>query len=283
VGIGAAVAVAKAARTAVVFAWNGMGGALSLPEDQDELIEKVADANPRTVVILNTGGPVAMPWKDHVRAVLEMWYPGQEGGWATADLLTGRANPGGKLPVTFPGKLEDAPARAAGHPERLAPTQQPPAPGGTAPDAPAVTFSEGIAVGYRWYDQQRIEPLFPFGHGLSYTHFEYSGLEVKRAEDGFEVTFTVRNTGAREGVDVPQAYVGPVGNPPVPMAPRSLVGFRRIELAPGRAAGVTFHIDPRQLSYWSAATHGWVAASGNRPVYIGASSRDIRLQGTIAR
>ncbi|MGB9486810.1 MAG: glycoside hydrolase family 3 C-terminal domain-containing protein [Terriglobia bacterium] len=281
--IDAAVAVARAVRTAVVFAWSGMGGSFSLPEDQDDLIEKVAAANPRTVVILNTGGPVAMPWRDKVRAILEMWYPGQEGGWATADLALGRANPGGRLPVTFPAKLEDTPARAAGHPERLGPPRQPPAPGGPIPVAPPVTYSEGIAVGYRWYDQQQIEPLFPFGHGLSYTHFEYSGLAVWQVANGFDVTFTVRNTGPRAGTEVPQAYVGPVENPPVPMAPRSLVGFRRITLASGRSASVTVHVDPRQLCYWSADTHGWTTARGSRKIFVGASSRDIRLQGTLAR
>jgi len=277
--IEAAVAVAKAARTAAVFAWNGMGGSYSLPEDQDELIEKVAAANSRTVVILNTGGPVEMPWKDKVRAILEMWYPGQEGGWATADLALGRANPSGRLPVTFPARLEDAPARAAGHPERLAP---PPAAGGTAPDVPRVTYSEGIAVGYRWYDQQNIEPLFPFGHGLSYTRFEYSGLSVQRVANGFDVTFTVRNTGPREGSEVPQAYLGPVEKPPVPMVPKSLVGFRRIELAPGHAASVTFHVNSRQLSYWSTDTHGWITARGKRQILVGASSCDIRFQSTLA-
>jgi beta-glucosidase len=282
-GIETAVAVAKAARTAVVFAWDGMGGSFSLPEDQDDLIEKVAAANPRTVVVLNTGGAVAMPWADKVCAILEMWYPGQEGGWATADLALGRANPGGKLPVTFPAKVEDTPARAAGHPERLGPPRPPPAPGGPVPVAAPVTYSEGIAVGYRWYDQQQIEPLFPFGHGLSYAHFEYSGLAVRQVANGFDLTFTVRNTGPRDGAEVPQAYVGPVENPPVLMVPRSLVGFRRIALAPGRAARVSFHVDPSQLSYWSADTHGWATARGSRKVFVGASSRDIRLQGTLAR
>jgi beta-glucosidase len=280
-GIEAAVTAAETARTAVVFAWSGMGGSFSLPEDQDDLIAKVAAANPRTIVILNTGGPVAMPWKDKVRAILEMWYPGQEGGWATADLALGRANTGGRLPVTFPAKLEDTPARASGHPERLGPPRQPLAPGRTIPLARPVTYSEGIAVGYRWYDQQLIEPLFPFGHGLSYTHFEYSALAVRQVANGFDVIFTVRNVGPRLGAEVPQAYVGPVENPPVPMAPRSLVGFRRIELAPGRAASVTFHVDPRQLSYWSTDAHGWAIAPGSRRVFVGASSRDIRLQGML--
>jgi beta-glucosidase len=268
--ISAAVAVAKSVRTPLVFAWNEIGNSLSLPENQDELIRRVAAANPRTIVVLNTGGPVAMPWKDSVRAILEMWYPGQEGGWATADLLLGRANPSGRLPVTFPVRIEDAPARAPGHPERWAP---PPPPGrsGLNLDAPAVIFSEGIAVGYRWYDQQNIQPLFPFGHGLSYTQFEYSNLAVKRGADGADVTFTLRNTGSRKGAEVPQVYVGP----------KSLAGFQRVELEPGKSASVTIRVDARGLSYWSTDKHDWVVLSGSRPVYVGASSRDIRLQGEI--
>ena len=150
-GIAAAVAAARSARTAVVFAWNGIGTTLSLPEDQDRLIAGVAAVNPRTIVVLNTGGPVAMPWKDSVRAILQMWYPGQEGGWATANVLLGRVNPGGKLPVTFPIRLEDSPAHAPGHPERLlAPSQS------AGLNGPPAVFSDGIAVGYRWYDRQNI-------------------------------------------------------------------------------------------------------------------------------
>jgi beta-glucosidase len=278
--INAAVAVAKSVRTPVVFAWNEIGNSLSLPENQDELIRRVAAANPRTIVVLNTGGPVAMPWKDSVRAILEMWYPGQEGGWATANLLLGRASPSGRLPVTFPVGIEDAPARALGHPERWAP---PPPPGrsGLNADAPAVTFSEGIAIGYRWYDQQKIQPLFPFGHGLSYTQFEYSNLAVKRSTDGADVTFTLRNRGTRKGAEVPQVYVGPVDNPPVAMAPRSLAGFQCVELEPGKSTSVTIHVDARRLSYWSTDKHDWVAPPGSRAVYVGSSSRDIRLQGAI--
>ena len=167
--IDAAVSLAKTVRTPVIFAWNSVGRSFALPEDQDELIERVAAVNPRTIVVLNSGGPVAMPWKDRVRAIVETWYPGQEGGWAIADMLLGRVNPGGKLPVTFPVRLEDAPARANGHPERMGVPEE--LPGGGQDGVLAATYSEGIAVGYRWYDQQKIEPLFPFGHGLSYTRF----------------------------------------------------------------------------------------------------------------
>jgi beta-glucosidase len=280
-GVEAAVEAAKAARTPVVFAWNEAGDALALPEDQDELIERVAAANPRTIVVLNTGGPIAMPWRDKVRAILQMWFPGQEGGWATADILLGRANPSGKLPVTFPVRLEDAPARAAGHPERWT---TPPAPGssGISANSPAVNFSEGIAVGYRWYDQQNIQPLFPFGHGLSYTRFEYSGLAVERHGDGLDVSFNLRNAGSRKGAEVAQAYVGPAANAPVPMAQKSLVGFERIDLDAGQTRRVTMHIDARGLSYWSTQKHDWALAGSARPLYVGSSSRDIRIEGKVS-
>ncbi len=280
-GIDAAVSAARAARTAVVFAWSGLGGStLSLPEDQDALIEKVAAANPRTIVVLNTGGPVAMPWVFRVPAILELWYPGQEGGWATANLLVGRANPSGRLPVTFPVRLEDAPARAAGHPERLPVTAAPGA-AGVNPSPPAVQFSEGLAVGYRWYDRQKIQPLFPFGHGLSYTRFEYSSVEIKRAGDGADISFTVRNAGPVRGAEVAQVYLAPPSHPPVPMVPQVLVGFERVDLGAGAARRITVHVDQRALSYWSTDRHAWQVAEGERGVNIGASSRDIRLEGPL--
>jgi beta-glucosidase len=280
VGIAAAVAAAMSAKTPLVFAWNGAGNSLSLPESQDELIEKIATVNPRTIVILNTGGPLAMPWKDKVRAILQMWFPGQEGGWATAQILLGRSNPSGKLPVTFPVRIEDTPAHAEGRPERWA---IPPPPGGTGidPNAPAAAFSEGIAVGYRWYDQQKIQPLFPFGHGLSYSRYEYSQLSIKRNGHGADVSFTVRNAGSRKGAEVAQVYVGPPAKPPVAMIPQTLAGFERIELEPSQTKAITVHIDARALSFWSTRVHNWVLPDGDRPVYVGSSSRDIRLAGTI--
>jgi beta-glucosidase len=263
-----AVAAAKAARVAVVFAYDeGTEGrdrsSLSLPGVQDALITAVAAANPRTVVVLNNGAPVLMPWADRVAGILQMWYPGQEGADATAAILLGEASPSGRLPVTFPRRLEDSPTNP---PERY--------PGVNGRGA----YSEGIFVGYRWYDKQQLEPLFPFGHGLSYTTFAYSGLNVRPAADGYDVRFTIRNTGTREGVEVPQVYVGPPPNPPAPMAVKQLVGFERVSLAPGQSRQITVHVDARGLSYWSSANHRWTLAPGRRTFMVGASSRNITLK-----
>jgi beta-glucosidase len=263
-----AVAAAKAAKVAVVFVYDeGTEGrdraSLSLPGMQDKLVAAVAAANPRTVVVMNNGAPVLMPWANQVAAILQMWYPGQEGADATAAILLGEAAPGGRLPVTFPKRAEDAPTAK---PERY--------PGVNGKG----TYSEGIFVGYRWYDQEKIEPLFPFGFGLSYTTFVYSGLSARRAGDSYDVTFTIKNTGAREGVEVPQVYVGAPANAPVPMAVQSLAGFERVTLAPGASKQVTVHLDPHAFSYWSVKDHRWVVAGGKRTVTLGASSRDVKAK-----
>ena len=273
--IEAAVGQARRSQTAIVFAWCG-AGSVELPENQDELITRVAAVARKTIVVLNTGGPVQMPWKEKVSAILEMWYPGQEGGWATADVLLGRVNPGGRLPVTFPRRLEDTAPYAPGHPERRAP-QLAPGTGGTNTNAPLVTYSEGVAVGYRWFDQEEIEPLFPFGHGLSYTRFEYSRLVLKRNGDGLDATVRLRNTGRVRGSEVVQLYLGPGAGPPMP--PRSLAAFARVELEAGASRTLILHVDWPALSYWSSERHQWITAAGGRSVYIGASSRDIRLSG----
>jgi beta-glucosidase len=270
--VAAAVAAARGARTAVVFAYDlGSEGTdrptLVLPDEQDALIRAVAAANKRTVVVLNTGDPVLMPWRSAVRSILEMWYPGQEGGAATADVLLGRTDPSGRLPETFPRRARDAPTNT---PERY------PGVGGEE------NYSEGIFVGYRWYDVQRIAPLYEFGHGLSYTRFAYSRLRVARlAGHALRVRFDVRNVGTRRGVAVPQVYVGAPPHPPVPLAVRSLAAFGRVALAPGRRVRVTLRIGPRQLSYWSTARHRWVVVTGARRVYVGESSRDLRLSRTV--
>jgi beta-glucosidase len=267
----AAVEAARGARTAVIFAWSG-GGVFNLPEGQDDLIARVAAAARKTVVVLNTGGPVAMPWVEKVGAILEMWYPGQEGGWATADLLLGRANPSGRLPVTFPKRVEDTAAYAPGHPERNAP---PAAPGmsGMNANAPVVTYSERTLVGYRWLDAMKIAPLFPFGHGLSYTTFEYKGLVVKRTGSTAEVTFAVRNAGRVRGSEVVQVYLG---------SGRALAAFERVDLEAGASRVVTLRLSQRTLSNWSTEHHGWRPSPGPRMVYVGASSRDIRMEGLLA-
>jgi beta-glucosidase len=266
--IAEAVGVAKAAHTAIVFAYDeGQEGrdraSLSLPGSQDALIAAVAAANPRTAVVLNNGAPVLMPWVDRVSSILQMWYPGQEGADATMALIVGDASPSGRLPVTFPRRVEDVPTNS---PKRY----------------PGVDghgrYSEGIYVGYRWYDQQGIAPLFPFGHGLSYTNFEYSKLDVTPRGDGFDVVFTLKNAGTRTGIEVPQLYVGRPAAPPAPMAERRLVQFERVGLAAGSDRRVSFYINRDALSYWSAAEHRWVVATGTRAIMVGASSRDIRLR-----
>jgi len=271
----AAVTAAAEARAVIVFGYNeGSEGvdrpSLALPGKQDELIQAVTGANPRSIVVLNTGDPVAMPWIDSAAAVLEMWYPGQEGGWATADLLLGNANPGGKLPVTFP--VSDDDTQVAGHPDMY--------PGVDNEEY----YSEGVFVGYRWYDAQNIEPLFPFGHGLSYTKFKYSKLSVSPANDGgFDVSFRVHNVGNYAGDEVAQVYIGSSSQIPagVQMAEKALVAFKRISLKNGEWQNVSLHISPRQLSYWSVDSDEWIVAGGTREIFVGASSRDIRLQDTV--
>lgn len=272
----AAVEAARAAPVAVVFVHNeGTEGtdrrSLALPRDQDHLVEAIAAVNRHTVVVLNTGDPVAMPWVNDVAAILEMWYPGQRVGEATAALLVGDASPSGKLPVTFPVRIEDNPTFSPD--------------GARYPGIDSEEFyDEGILVGYRWYDQRGIAPLFPFGHGLSYSRFDYTGLEIRRTRAGeLDVAFTVRNTGPRRAAEVAQVYLGPPERPPAPMARRALAGFARVDLAPGHAERVTVHIDRRALSYWSVAQDDWVVAGGARPIAVGSSSRDLRLRGTSPR
>jgi beta-glucosidase len=265
----AAIAAAKSAGTVVVFAWSRNEPVMALPGDQDRLIAEVAAANPNTIVVLNTGDPVVMPWLGKVRAVLQMWYTGDEGGWAAANLLLGRANPAGRLPFTWPRRLQDTVAHDASHPERSS--------GGVD----GVTrYSEGLLVGYRWFDRERLEPLFAFGFGLSYTRFEYQSLSVRPAADGgLDVSFTLRNIGPVRGDEVPQVYL--TAPDPVPhdaqFADRSLVAFERIALEPRQSKRVLLHLPLRRLQYWSDGDHRWQLAVGRRSIQVGSSSRDIRL------
>jgi beta-glucosidase len=270
-----AVTAASSAKVAVVFADdNGAANTNlvnSLSPNQDALIQAVAQANPNTVVVLSTGDPVLMSWVNNVKAILEMWYPGQEGGTSTARLLLGLANPGGKLPISWPASGDQTPF--ANHPERI------------TGDGTAVYFSEGIFMGYRWYDQQNITPLYSFGHGLSYAKFSYSDLDIRSEKDGLDVSFRLENTGSVKGSEVPQVYLGP---PSIPLpevtqyAPQKLAGFERVELDAGESKQVVIHLDPLELSYWSTPAQAWVVATGPRKVYVSASSSDVRLQGKVS-
>ncbi|WP_158624690.1 glycoside hydrolase family 3 C-terminal domain-containing protein [Caulobacter sp. 602-1] len=269
----AAAAAAKAAPVAIVFAHvEGTEGednrSLALPYRQDELIEAVARANPNTVVVLNTGAPVLMPWLGQVKAVLQMWYPGQRGGEATADLLTGKANPSGRLPVTFPASDSQT---AVAQPERF--------PGIDGHQ----TYSEGVLVGYRWYDALGAKPLFPFGYGLSYTRFQYGELKVTPAADGLDVAFTLRNAGPADGAEVAQVYIdGPTAPPEgLTFAPRILAGFQRVTLRAGESREIHVKVERRALSYWSPQAKAWRQPPGPRRVRVGGSSRDLPLSRTV--
>ncbi|HEY1207575.1 MAG TPA: glycoside hydrolase family 3 C-terminal domain-containing protein [Bryobacteraceae bacterium] len=264
-----AAALAAKSDVAVVFVGNSSKleaesfdrKTLGLPAGQDDLIQAVAAANPRTVVVLIAGSPVLMDgWIARIPALLAAWYPGQEGGHAIADILFGDANPSGKLPMTFLKEWKDSPAY--GH-----------YPGENG----VVEYAEGIYVGYRHFDKHNIEPLFPFGHGLSYTTFTYSDLKVSR----HEVSLAVRNTGSREGAEVVQLYVGD-RHSSVDRPVKELKGFRRVVLKPGESKTVRFSLDKSAISYYSTARHEWVAEPGTFEVLVGASSRDIRLSGKFA-
>ena len=269
----AAIAAAKKAKVAVVFLWTRGSPVFGLPGEQDKLVEEVAAVNRNTIVVLNTSQPVALPWIDKVKAVLEMWWPGDEGGWSTANILAGKSSPAGRLPVTWGKRLEDYAATDPKHPERS----------GKGVDG-KTTYSEGVNVGYRWFDKESIEPLFAFGHGVSYTTFEYSGLEVNKSSDGgLDVGVTIKNTGAMESDEVPQVYLGAPAMAPdgVQFPVRALVGFERVRLGAGEAKTVTVHVAARQMQYWSTKDGKWVAASGKRTVSVGGSSRSLRLKQEI--
>jgi beta-glucosidase len=241
---------------------------LRLPYGQDELIERVARANPRTVVVLISGAPVEMHWLARVPAVLQAWYPGMEGGHALARVLFGDVNPSGKLPCTFPKRLEDSPAHALG---------AYPGQGGT------VRYAEGLLVGYRWFDTKGIEPLFPFGHGLSYTSFDYSGLRLREGKDAtgplVTVEFELANVGEREGAEAAQVYVRDARST-LPRPDRELKAFRKVSLKPGERTRPSIGLDESAFAFYDPERKAWVAEAGDFQVLVGSSSRDIRLTGT---
>jgi beta-glucosidase len=237
---------------------------VSAPLDQDAMIKAAAAANPNTVVVIAAGAPVAMPWLKDVRAVIDQWYAGIENGNSIAALLYGQANPSGKLPQTFPKSLADMPAKT--------PEQYP------GKDSKAV-YSEGLKVGYRWFDSEGIEPLFPFGYGLSYTTFGYSGLKAKAKRGTATISFTLKNTGARHGAEVAQVYVGfPrwTGEPP-----RQLKGFQKVDLGDGASTRVTVGLNRRAFAYWDERTKGWRVGRGCYAIYVGGSSRSLPLKASV--
>jgi len=234
----------------------------------------VAASNSNTVAVIKSGSPVLMPWLNNVPAILEAWYPGEEDGNAVAAVLFGEVNPSGKVPVTFPQSATDGAANT--------PVQYPGVNG-------IVSYSEGVFVGYRHWDAANRQPLFPFGHGLSYSNFSYQNLAI--VPESFSangnpaqtvmVDFDVTNTSPLFGAEVAQLYIG-MPSSSVPQPPQQLKGFQKIALEPGQTGHVHLELDQRSFSYWDVIRRNWQIAPGLYQINIGSSSRDIRLQGQIA-
>lgn len=264
-------AVAEAADADLVLFFGGLNKAygqdseggdrssMALPYAQDKVIEALAEVNKNIVVVIVSGNAVEMPWIDKVDGVVESWFLGSQAGHAIADVLLGKVNPSGKLPFTFPVKLEDNAAHAlnAYHKDSL-----------------TVEYKEGIFVGYRWAEKQNIKPLFAFGHGLSYTTFEYGEASCRKSGDGFKVSIDVTNIGSREGKEIVQLYIGDEESS-LERPVKELKGFKKIALAPGARAKVTFEIEPDMLKFYDPE-RGWVLEEGGFTAYIGAASDDIR-------
>jgi len=275
-----AAALAKASDVAIVFAsqWESEGmdlDSLSLPDHQDDLIAAVAAANPQTIVVLETGSPVTMPWADQVSGILEAWYGGSRGAQALARVIFGDVNPTAKLPITFPRSDEDLPHRNIVKP--------PPLPGGwkrVAAGLPAfqTTYDEGLKVGYKWYDAEKKPVLFPFGYGLSYTTYSYSNLKLMPA-DKVQVTFTVTNTGSRAGAEITEVYTAlpeSAGEPP-----KRLVGWSKVNLNPGESKEVAIEVVPEYLSIFNVDKDAWQLIPGDYTFLVGGSSQSLPLKESI--
>jgi beta-glucosidase len=273
--IGAAQAVAKAADVAIVMVGDdrseGHDTPIALSGNQDALVAAIAAANPRTIVVLKTGSVALMPWPGAAAAIVEAWYPGQEDGNAVADVLYGKVNPSGKLPLTFPASLADLPANTA--------AQYPAAP--TAGIAQA-HYTEGLLMGYRSYDARNLAPLFPFGFGLSYTTFTYGNLTIgAAANDAVTVELDITNSGTRDGAEVAQVYVAmpaAAGEPP-----RQLAGFGKLFLPAKQGGHVKITLPARAFQHWDIGSHAWVTTPGAYGILVGSSSRDIRSTGMVSR
>jgi beta-glucosidase len=277
----AAAQLARGSDVAIVFVYQHTHeGAdlpnLSLPDNQDELVKQVAAANSHAVVVLENGDPVLMPWLDSVKGVLETWYPGQRGGEAIANILFGDVNPSGKLPISFPRSETDLPHLTIPTPP---PSNQPPSTGAMpTPIFIDANYTEELKVGYRWYDAEKKEPLFPFGFGLSYTTFSYSHLKVAPGKS-VEVSFSVKNTGSRAGAEVAQVYLGLPASAGEP--PKRLVAWENVQLSPGQSRTVTFSLEPQFMSVFNVEKDAWELLPGDYRVYAGGSSRDTPLTATL--
>lgn len=236
---------------------------LELPGEQNALIEAVVASNPNTIVVNNSGSPVAMPWLEHVPAMIQTWFAGQEFGNALVDLITGKANPSGKLPITFPHRLADTPAFTS-YPGEFG----------------KVHYGEGVFVGYRWYDTRELEPLLPFGFGLSYTQFELTNLSLDYADDIYVVTCDIANIGDVAGKETVQVYVSPIDKV-VARPEQELKGFTKVKLEPGASKTIQIELDPEAFSHWDVEQACWRVHKGEYEVRVGTSSRDIGLSQII--
>jgi beta-glucosidase len=252
--------------------------------DQDALISDIESVNPHTVVVLETGAPVLTPWRDKLAALLEAWYPGEDGGTAVAHVLWGDVDPGGRLPVTFPADYSQEPTanNPSSYPGIPEPTVQTDAAAGTTYRE---TYSEGVFVGYRWFQAHHLAPAYPFGFGLSYTRFRFSNLTVTddRQPENYVAHVTVTNTGGRTGYAVPELYVSLPSPAGVPEPPWQLKGFDKVQLAPGQHQRISMLLDPRAFSYWSDSVSAWEIAPGCDVVGVGSSSASLPLRAVIAQ
>lgn len=281
-----ASALARSCDVAIVFAYQWESedmdlDSLNLPENQDELIEKVARSNPHTVVVLETGSPATMPWADKVNSILEAWYGGSRGAQAVARVLFGQVNPSAKLPITFPKSESDLPHRTViKPPERSKTHGEPDAWKKIAAGLPPfqITYDEGLKVGYKWYDAEHKQVLFPFGFGLSYTTYSYSNLKVMPGEK-VRLSFTVTNTGNRDGAEIAEVYAAlpeSAGEPP-----KRLVGWRKVKLNAGERKEVTVEVDSEYLSIFNVERDGWQLIPGSYTFMVGGSSQTLPLKESI--
>jgi beta-glucosidase len=280
-----AAVLAKGSDVAIIFTYQWESEdmdlpSLALPEHQDDLIAKVAAANPHTIVVVESGGPVTMPWVGQVGAILEAWFAGSRGADAVANLLFGDANPSAKLPITFPRSEADLP-----HPTLVKPPQATVEANSQgwqriAAGLPVfqVTYDEGVKIGYKWYDAKKKPVLFPFGFGLSYTTYSYSNLTVKPGKNP-SVSFTVTNTGNRAGAEIAEVYASLPASTSEP--PKRLVGWSKVKLNAGESKQVTVDVDQKFLSIFDVEQNKWQLVPGDYGFMVGGSSQDLPLRQTI--